>query len=94
MNTLSDPPPPPLAADVALSTLQCQLAGENLCAAASQLLDICRTLRLAILLMDDDTIAAEEECQVAETKARTQTATEQATALEQQYLEVLQEQMG
>jgi hypothetical protein len=94
MNSLTDPPPPPLAADVALSTLQCQLAGENLCAAASQLLDICRTLRLSILLMDEDTIVAEEECQVAETKTRTHEAAAQAVALEQQYLEALQKSMG
>ena len=90
---MTDPPPPPLAADVNLSTLQCQLAGENLCAAASQLLDIIRVLRLSILLMDDDTVAAEEELQVETTREKTAAALEHTAALEQQYLSVVQDEL-
>ena len=61
----SSEPPPPLAADTSLSALQAKLAAENLCVAASNLLDLTRTLRLSALLMDEDNIAAEEtdECQ-------------------------------
>ena len=59
--TAQDPPPPPLAADVALSTLQCQLAAENICVASSHILSLIRTLKLSLLLMDEDCIEAEED---------------------------------
>mmetsp|Transcript_56489 Transcript_56489/g.169000 ORF Transcript_56489/g.169000 Transcript_56489/m.169000 type:complete len:157 (-) Transcript_56489:104-574(-) len=57
-------PPPPLAADASLSSLQAKLAAQNLCVAAGNLLDLTRTLRLSALLMDEETIYAEEteEC--------------------------------
>jgi len=54
-------PPPPLAADASLSSLQAKLAAQNLCVAASNLLDLTRKLRLSALLMDEETIEAEEE---------------------------------
>jgi hypothetical protein len=60
MISAQDPPPPPLAADVALASLQCQLASENICVATSHLLTLIRTLRLSLLLMDEDTIDAEK----------------------------------
>lgn len=63
MKLLHDPPPPPLAANVAMSTLQCQLAAENLCVSASHLLSLIRILRLSLLIMDEETISAEEEYQ-------------------------------
>ena len=72
----SNEPPPPLAADASLSALQAKLAAHNLCVASANLLDLIRTLRLSALLMDEDTIAAEEqeeceECQdVAEGAVR------------------------
>lgn len=54
-------PPPPVAADASLSSLQAKLAAQNMCVAAANLLDLTRTLRLSALLMDEETIAAEEE---------------------------------
>ena len=88
MTSLQDPPPPPLAADVMSSSLQCQLAVENLCVAASQLLSLIRTLRLSILLMDEETIAAEEEWQVQQVQDITTQAQEQANKIEQQWMEL------
>lgn len=75
-------PPPPLAADAALSALQAQMAVENLCVATSHLLDHIRTLRLSILLMDEDTIAAEEEWQVLESQKVTEGAKLEAAKLQ------------
>lgn len=43
--------------------------------------------------MDDDTVAAEEELQVEETKEKTAAALGQAAALEQQYLALLQDEL-
>jgi hypothetical protein len=92
MNSLQDPPPPPLAADVTNSSLQCQLAAENLCVATSQLLSLIRTLRLSILLMDEETIAAEEEWQVQQLQAVTEQAKEQANMLEQEWIALRNQQ--
>ena len=66
MPTAQDPPPPALAADVAMSAVNCQLATENICVATSNLLSLIRTLRLSILLMDEEMMDAEEEWQVQE----------------------------
>jgi hypothetical protein len=88
MTSLQDPPPPPLAADVASSSLQCQLAVENLCVASSQLLSLIRTLRLSILMMDEETIAAEEEWQVLEVQKITNQAQNEANRLEQEWMEL------
>jgi len=81
-------PPPPLAADASLSALQAQMAVENLCVASSNLLDLIRTLRLSILLMDEDTIAAEEEAQVASSKEQTQQCMLEAAKLEAELLKL------
>ena len=54
-------PPPPLASNVQMSALQAKLAAENLCVASSNALDLIRTLRLSVLLMDEELIRAEEE---------------------------------
>lgn len=83
-----DPPPPPLAADVALSTLQCQLAAENICVASSNILSLIRTLRLSLLLMDEETMDAEEQVEVERTKRLTQEAMKAAVELEQKYMEL------
>lgn len=90
MKALTDPPPPPLAADVRLSSLQCRTAAENLCAAASRLLDLIRTLRLSLLLMDQDTLRAEEEIQIHESKRRTEAAKQEALQLEQELMQMRQ----
>jgi hypothetical protein len=81
-------PPPPLAADAALSTLQAEMAVENLCVASTNLLDLIRTLRLSILLMDEDTIAAEEESQVNSSRQETRQALLKAAELEAQLLKL------
>mmetsp|Transcript_16632 Transcript_16632/g.25289 ORF Transcript_16632/g.25289 Transcript_16632/m.25289 type:complete len:161 (-) Transcript_16632:1355-1837(-) len=57
----ADDPPPPLAANVQMSAVQAKLAAENLCVASSNALDLIRTLRLSVLLMDEELIRAEEE---------------------------------
>ena len=88
MPTAQDPPPPALAADVAMSSVQCQLAAENICVATSHLLSLIRTLRLSILLMDDGLIAAEEEWQVQEAQSMTQDAQREAVRLEQELMEL------
>ncbi|OEU17341.1 hypothetical protein FRACYDRAFT_268664 [Fragilariopsis cylindrus CCMP1102] len=88
MTSLQDPPPPPLAADIGSSSLQCQLAVENLCVASSQLLSLIRTLRLSILMMDEETIAAEEEWQVLEVQKITNHAQNEANKLEQEWMEL------
>jgi Surfeit locus protein 5 subunit 22 of Mediator complex len=86
MPTAQDPPPPALAADVALAAAQCQLATENICVASSQLLSLIRTLRLSILLMDEEMMDAEQEWQVQEAQAMTQEAQREAVHLEQELI--------
>lgn len=86
MQSIQDPPPPPLAADIASSSLQCQLAVENIAVATSQLLSLIRTLRLSILLMDETTIQAEEEWQVAQLQEAALAWQQQAQQYEQQWM--------
>lgn len=85
MNSLQEPPPP-LAGDAALHELQAQLAVENLCVASSHLLELIRTLRLSVLLMDEDTIAAEEQLQVLESNKITALAEAEASKIEAELL--------
>ena len=61
MRDANDPPPPPLAANVEITALQAKLSAENLCVASSNVMDLIRTLRLSVLLTDDELIRAEEE---------------------------------
>ena len=84
MTTLQDPPPP-AAADAAWHELQTQLAVENLSVASSQLLDLIRTLRLSLLLMDEETILAEEEYQVLSEQEVAQEAKLEAQKLEEEW---------
>lgn len=89
MRSSQDPPPPPLAAHVSHASLQCQLATDNISVATSQLLTLIRTMRLSLLLMDTETMQAEESLQVQETEQQTREALAQAAALEQE-LQALQ----
>ena len=93
MKQLQDPPPPPLASDVAMSSLQCQMAVENLCVATSNLLSQIRTLRLSLMLMDEKTIGAEEEWQVEQMQILTTKAQEESNLLEQEWLELRNQEM-
>jgi hypothetical protein len=93
MLSLQDPPPPPLAADVALGTLSCQAATENICVAASHLLSLIRTLRLSLLLMDHETMQAEEEVQVERAQELTRAARLEAMQLEQEWMELRHQNM-
>ena len=94
MRSNTDPPPPPLAADVALSTLQITAATENICVAASQILSLIRTLQLSLLLEDYDTIEAEEEDQVLMAQEITNTAQQDAALLEQELMRIRGESFG
>jgi len=84
MKSFSDPPPPPLAADVALSSVQCLTATENITVACSQVLTLIRTLRLSLLLMDGDTMEAEECLQVEYAQQRTAKTLQEIAKLEQE----------
>jgi hypothetical protein len=84
MTTLQDPPPP-AAADAALHELETRLAVENLCVASSQLLELIRVLRLSLLLMDEDTISAEEQHQVLKCQQLAQEALGQADQMETEW---------
>jgi hypothetical protein len=84
MTSIQDPPPP-VAADAAWHDLQAQLAVENLCVASSQLLELIRTLRLSLLLMDEETIRAEEELQVLKEKKKAEEASREADELETEW---------
>ena len=88
MKSLSDPPPPPLAADVTLSSLQCRAASENICVACSQLLSLIRTLRLSLLLMDGETMEAEEFLQVEYAQQRTAEIMANIARLEEELTQV------
>ena len=88
MKSLSDPPPPPLAADVALSSVQCRAASENICVACSQLLSLIRTLRLSLLLMDGDTMEAEEHLQVEYAQQRVEEIMGRIAGLEEELAEL------
>lgn len=90
MKSAQDPPPPPLAADTALSSVQTQLASENICVATCQLMTLIRVLKLSLLLMDEDTIEAEEELELMETKEATNKTLQEAAQLEQDLMELQQ----
>lgn len=88
MTSPNDAPTPPLASSTNMNALQCQLAAENLCVAASQLISLIRTLRLSLLLMDEDTIAAKEEYQVFQMQQISEQAMQEANLIEQEWLEL------
>jgi len=85
MPILQDPPAPPLAAHVELSSVQCQAAAENLKVAASQLLTLIRQLRLSLLVMDKDTIQVEKEMQESKIEAIRDKAEMEIALLEDEY---------
>jgi hypothetical protein len=80
MLSAQDPPPPPLAADVSMSSLQCQLAVENICVATSH-------------LTDEDSIEAEQEIKVAQAELFTQEALKEAVRLEEELMEQLKKNL-
>ena len=88
MRDVDDPPPPPLAANVEMTALQAKLAAENLCVASSNALDLIRTLRLSILLTDDELIRAEEEEEALELFETTLQAEEECRLLEAKLMEL------
>lgn len=88
MHTPNEAPTPPLASSCNMSALHCQLAVENLCVAASQLLSLIRSLRLSLLLMDEDTTVREEEWQVHQIQAISSKAQGEADVLEQDWLQI------
>jgi hypothetical protein len=81
-------PSPALAAEVRLSALQCRTAAENLCEAVTTLVTLIRTLRLSLLLMDHDTMEAEENIQMYHSQQRTQTILQQAVHIEQELIQL------
>jgi len=75
-------PPTPLAAHVRLSAVQAKIASENLCVAASNALDLISTLRLSVLLMDEELVRAEEEEESLALRERGLKAEEECALLE------------
>ena len=86
-------PPPALAADAALASLQTKLASQNIAVASSNLLDLIRTMRLSALLMEEQVIAWEEvqEFEICMEEARA--AAEESAALEGELLKLWREEM-
>ena len=87
MQSLDDPPPP-LAASTSLNTLQAKLAAENLNVAASNAFDLIRTLRLCVLLLDEEAIRAEEECEALDVMEARLEAEEECVELESRLVEM------
>mmetsp|Transcript_1258 Transcript_1258/g.1687 ORF Transcript_1258/g.1687 Transcript_1258/m.1687 type:complete len:145 (-) Transcript_1258:2-436(-) len=87
MKSLQEPPPT-VAADAILHEMQAKLAVENISVASSHLLELIRTLRLSVLLMDEDTIAAEEEYQVLESQKITVEAEQKAKQMEVEWMKL------
>ena len=87
---MTDPnePPPPLAADAALSSLQAKLAAQNLCVASSNLLDLIRTLRLSALLMEEGSIAEEEEAECEESREVAERAVMDSVKMEREWMRI------
>ena len=76
-----------------MSSLQCQLAVENICVATSHLLSLIRTLQLSLLLTDTDTIDAEQELEVAQAEKFTQEALKEAVRIEEELMEQLKKNL-
>ena len=93
MQTPEDPPPP-LAASVSLNRVQAKLAAENLCVAASNALDLIRTLRLSALLLDEEAIRAEEEEEALEAMEVTLAAEEKCVELERWLVELRNKELN
>lgn len=75
-------PPPALAADSALISLQTKLAAQNIAVASSNLLDLIRTLRLSALLMEEQVIDEEEEIECEICMEETQAVARESAILE------------
>ncbi|KAL3779143.1 hypothetical protein ACHAW5_006943 [Stephanodiscus triporus] len=88
MRDADDPPPPPLAANVEMTALQAKLAAENLCVASSNALDLIRTLRLSVLLADEELMRAEEEEEALEMFEASLIAEDECASLEARLMEL------
>jgi len=86
-------PPPSLAASVNFSSLQAKIASQNICIAASQLLDLIRTLRLSALLMDQPTIAMEASSECNRCNEQTEQILKACRVLEMKLLELRNEKL-
>lgn len=64
--------------------IQAQLAAQNICVACSQMIDLIRTLRLSILLMDKGAIAEEELIEIDIARQAMEDAILQSSELEVQ----------
>lgn len=89
----ADDPPPPLASNVQMSAVQAKLAAENLCVASSNALDLIRTLRLSVLLMDEELIRAEEEEEALELCEMGLEAEDECALLEEKLTEVRNQEL-
>lgn len=87
---MSDPndPPPPLAANVQMSSVQAKLAAENICVASANALDLISTLRLSIMLMDEEAMLAEEEEEALELCEKGLEAEHECSLLESRLMEI------
>lgn len=90
----ADDPPPPLAADVQMSAVQAKLAAENLCVASSNALDLIRTLRLSVLLMDEELVRAEEEEEALESCETGLVAEEECASMEERLAELRNKELA
>lgn len=84
-------PTPRLSASVNLGSLQSKIASQNICLAASQLLDLIRTLRMSALLMDHSTIAAEEESECLRCQQKTEHIMKECRVLEMKLMSLRNE---
>lgn len=89
-----DDPPPPLAAAVSMNAIQAKLAAENLCVAASNALDLIRTLRLSALMLDEEAIRIEEEEEALEAAEVGLGAEEECAILEGKLIELRNKELG
>lgn len=89
----ADDPPPPLASNALMSGVQSKLAAENLCVASSNALDLIRTLRLSVLLMDEELIRAEEEEEALELCLLGLEAEDECNTLESKLAELRNEEL-
>ncbi|EJK69243.1 hypothetical protein THAOC_09513, partial [Thalassiosira oceanica] len=93
LQTEADNPPPPLAENVEMSAVQAKLAAENICVATSNLLDLIRTLRLSVLLMDEEAIQGEEEEMALELCEQTIDAERDCLVLESKLMGIRDEEI-
>jgi hypothetical protein len=77
-----------------MNAVQAKLAAENLCVAASNALDLIRTLRLSALMLDEEAIRAEEEEEALKAAEVGLVAEEECVVLEGQLIELRNKELG